>query len=57
MKSKEKLTKFQKLFWFTYRFRNKEKETISGILFLIDLITIPINLPILLSSKWERRLI
>lgn len=55
----EKLTKFQKLFYLTYShpYIIKGEKYPSGILMLIDFITIPLNYPVLLITGWSRRLV
>jgi len=56
----EQLTRFQKMFYLTYKYHYIDvngNPTPSGTLFLIDLITIPLNLPVLLLTNWKRRLI
>jgi len=56
----EELTKFQKMFYITYTHQHKDNKGNyypSGILFLIDLIFLPINYPTLLLTKWKKRLL
>ena len=56
----EQLTRFQKLFYLTYRFHYIDKDgepRISGIMFILDLVTIPLNLIVLWITNWKHRLI